>query len=102
MRIISFDPEAFDQYSNWAKDDKKLFERIRRLILECAKKPFLGIGKPEPLRGSLSGYWHDALLTSIASSIKLLIPTSPSSAASIIIPNDRKTQRQYRPRRHHP
>lgn len=57
MRIISFDPEAFEQYSNWAKADKKLFERIRRLILECAKEPFLGIGKPEPLRGSLSGYW---------------------------------------------
>ena len=57
MRHISFDPEAFEQYSDWAKTDKKLFERIRRLIVESARDPFLGIGKPEPLRKSLSGYW---------------------------------------------
>ncbi len=57
MRGISFDPEAFEQYSDWAKADKKLFERIRRLIIDTARDPFLGIGKPEPLRGSLRGYW---------------------------------------------
>ena len=33
------------------------FERVRRLITETAKTPFAGIGKPEPLKGSLKGYW---------------------------------------------
>jgi len=47
----------FEQYSEWALDDKKTFERIRRLIVETARDPFLGIGKPEPLKGELSGYW---------------------------------------------
>jgi toxin YoeB len=37
--------------------DKKLFERIRRLIVETCRDPFLGTGKPEPLKGDLSGYW---------------------------------------------
>jgi toxin YoeB len=57
MRIVSFHREAFEQYSNWAKTDKKLFERLHRLIIETAKNPFDGIGKPEPLKGDLKGYW---------------------------------------------
>ena len=57
MRAIAFHQSAFEQYSEWAKTDKKLFERIRRLILDSAKEPFLGIGKPEPLKGDLRGYW---------------------------------------------
>lgn len=57
MRSIAFHQEAFQQFSEWAKTDKKLFERIRRLILETTKEPFLGIGKPEPLKGTLRGYW---------------------------------------------
>ena len=57
MRAIAFHQSAFEQYSEWAKIDKKLFERIRRLILDSAKEPFLGIGKPEPLKGDLRGYW---------------------------------------------
>lgn len=57
MRTISFHQEAFEQYSSWAKTDKKLFERIHRLIIESAKNPFDGIGKPEPLKSNLKGYW---------------------------------------------
>ena len=57
MRAIAFHQSAFEQYSEWAKIDKKLFARIRRLILDSAKEPFLGIGKPEPLKGDLRGYW---------------------------------------------
>lgn len=37
--------------------NKKMFERIRRLITESAKTPFTGIGKPEPLKRNLKGYW---------------------------------------------
>lgn len=57
MRIISFHQNAFDQYTNWAKADKKLFERLHRLIIESAKNPFDGIRKPEPLKADLKGYW---------------------------------------------
>jgi toxin YoeB len=57
MRLISFHQDAFEQYNDWSKTDKKLFERIHRLIIETAKNPFDGIGKPEPLKNDLKGYW---------------------------------------------
>lgn len=57
MRMISFHQDAFEQYTDWAKSDKKLFERLHRLITESAKNPFDGIGKPEPLKADLKGYW---------------------------------------------
>lgn len=57
MRTIAFDPDAFEQFIEWAELDKKLFRRIQRLIGETAREPFSGIGKPEPLRGDLAGYW---------------------------------------------
>ena len=57
MRIIAFHQEAFEQYSEWAARDKKAFERLNRLISEAAKTPFEGIGKPEPLKHELKGYW---------------------------------------------
>ena len=57
MRIIAFHQEAFEQYSEWAARDKKRFERLKRLISEAAKTPFEGIGKPEPLKHELKGYW---------------------------------------------
>ncbi len=57
MRIIAFHQEAFDQPGEWARTDKKLFERLNRLINEAAKNPFDGIGKPEPLKADLKGYW---------------------------------------------
>jgi toxin YoeB len=57
MRLISFHQEAFEQFVEWSKIDKKLFERINRLIVETAKNPFDGIGKPEPLKNELKGFW---------------------------------------------
>jgi len=57
MRSFAFHAVAFDQYNQWAKRDKKLFERIQRLIVESARNPFAGVGKPEPLKGELRGYW---------------------------------------------
>ena len=57
MRAIAFHQSAFDQYNEWALKDKKTFERLRRLITETARSPFAGIGKPEPLRRELAGYW---------------------------------------------
>jgi toxin YoeB len=56
MRIIAFHQKAFEQYNDWARDDKKLFNRLNRLISETAKTPFDGIGKPEPLKKDLKGF----------------------------------------------
>ncbi len=57
MRQIAFHASAFDDYNEWARTDKKLFDRIHRLIIETARTPFVGIGKPEPLKQELKGYW---------------------------------------------
>ncbi len=57
MRKIAFHQSAFEQYNEWALKDRKTFERLRRLIIETANTPFAGIGKPEPLKRELSGYW---------------------------------------------
>lgn len=57
MRVVAFNQPAFEQYNDWALTDKRVFERLRRLITETARTPFAGIGKPEPLKGTLKGYW---------------------------------------------
>ena len=57
MRNVAFHGDAFAQFTAWATDDRKLFERLVRLIGETAREPFSGIGKPEPLRHQLKGYW---------------------------------------------
>ena len=54
---IRFQQSAFFDYQQWAIDDKKTFLRIGNLIKEVARTPFAGTGKPEPLRGNLSGFW---------------------------------------------
>lgn len=48
MRTVAFHSEAFSQFTDWASEDPKRFERIVRLIGESARTPFSGIGKPEP------------------------------------------------------
>lgn len=57
MRSIRFDPEAWEDVLYWLATDRKLARRIVRLIGEIQRDPFSGIGKPEPLKGELSGYW---------------------------------------------
>lgn len=57
MREIKFTPTAFEQYNEWASTDKKIFVRLGKLLKECAKTPFTGTGKPEPLKHDLKGYW---------------------------------------------
>ena len=46
-----------EDYLHWQKTDKALLKRINMLIKEIQREPFQGIGKPEPLRHGLSGYW---------------------------------------------
>ena len=57
MRTVSFHADAFADYTDWAKRDPKMFERITRLIVETLRDPFGGIGKPEPLKQKLQGCW---------------------------------------------
>jgi toxin YoeB len=57
MRSNHFDPDAWDDFLFWLSSDRKMATRITRLIREIQRDPFEGIGKPEPLKGDLSGYW---------------------------------------------
>ena len=54
---ISFSEEAFKDYEYWQKQDRKTLKRINELIKDCIRNPFDGIGKAEPLKGDLSGFW---------------------------------------------
>ncbi|APZ54414.1 Txe/YoeB family addiction module toxin [Salipiger abyssi] len=56
MRLI-FSDAAWEDYLHWHHTDPKLFQRINALIKEARRSPFHGAGKPEPLRGDLSGWW---------------------------------------------
>jgi len=54
---LVFAEKAWEDYLYWQKTDKKLLERINTLINDITRSPFEGIGKPEPLKNALSGYW---------------------------------------------
>lgn len=56
-RTISFTPAAWDEYLYWQKTDKTVFKRLNRLIQSIQRTPREGEGKPEQLRGDLSGHW---------------------------------------------
>lgn len=55
--ILSFADDAWDDYLYWQKSDKKMMNKINRLIKEITREPFEGIGDPEPLKYNWSGYW---------------------------------------------
>ncbi len=56
MKLI-FAEKAWEDYLYWQKTDKKVLKRINVLIKDISRDPFEGIGKPEPLKHALSGYW---------------------------------------------
>ena len=56
-RHIHLVPDAWDAYLYWQGQDKKTLKRINALIEAASREPFSGMGKPEPLKGNLSGYW---------------------------------------------
>ncbi len=55
--MICFTKDAWEHYTYWQNTDKNKLNRINSLIKDCQRNPFGGIGKPEPLRGELSGFW---------------------------------------------
>jgi toxin YoeB len=56
-RILAWTDEAWSSYLYWQTQDKKTLKRINKLIQATKKTPFEGIGKPEPLKENLSGFW---------------------------------------------
>ncbi len=56
MKII-FSEHAWEDYLYWQRTDKRILRRINTLIMETKREPFEGIGKPEPLKHGLAGYW---------------------------------------------
>ena len=56
MKLI-FSDNAWEDYLYWQKTDKKILRRVNKLIKEIKRNPFEGIGKPEPLKHALSGFW---------------------------------------------
>ena len=56
MNLV-FSPQAWEDYQHWVQTDLKLVKRINELIKDAARNPYSGIGKPEPLRHALSGFW---------------------------------------------
>ncbi len=56
MKLV-FSESAREDYLSWQKTDTKTLARINQLIRETSRQPFSGIGKPEPLKHALKGYW---------------------------------------------
>ena len=56
MKLI-FSENAWEDYLYWQKNDKQTLKRINKLIKDSQRDPFSGIGKPEPLKHALAGYW---------------------------------------------
>lgn len=56
MNLI-WSSSAWQSYLYWQQMDKKKLQRINKLIKDCMRTPFKGIGKPEGLKGELQGYW---------------------------------------------
>ncbi len=57
QRLLAWTDDAWDDYLYWQTQDKKTLKRINKLINDVKRSPFEGIGKPERLKESLSGFW---------------------------------------------
>ncbi len=56
MRYVFLD-QAWEDYRHWIDNDKAMLRRLNRLVEDCSRSPFSGIGKPEALRDEFSGWW---------------------------------------------
>jgi len=57
MKKIIFEYRAFEDFNEWLEKDKKIHQKVIKLIKEVIRSPFSGVGKPEAMRHELSGYW---------------------------------------------
>lgn len=56
-RLLSWTDESWKDYIYWQTQDRKTLKRINKLLMDVKRLPFEGIGKPEPLKENLSGFW---------------------------------------------
>ncbi|EEV20324.1 Txe/YoeB family addiction module toxin [Treponema vincentii] len=56
-KLIQWDLDAWNDYIYWQTQDKKILKRINQLIKDIGRNPFEGIGKPDSLKGNLTGFW---------------------------------------------
>lgn len=56
MNLV-FSPDAWDEYLYWQQTDPQALRRIHQLLKDMLRDPYRGIGKPEPLKHALQGYW---------------------------------------------
>ena len=57
MKKLLFTAVAFDQYNQWQQENKQVFNKLKKLLIETAKTPFEGTGKPEALKHDYAGCW---------------------------------------------
>lgn len=57
IRVIQWDFDAWEDYLYWQGQDKRMLKRINQLVKDICRNPFEVIGKPESLRGNLTGFW---------------------------------------------
>ena len=57
MKQVSFEGLAFADFTHWAVEDKKIYQKIITLIKDIDRSPLTGLGKPEALKHEFSGYW---------------------------------------------
>lgn len=57
LRRLLWTPAAWEDYVYWQGQDRKTLKRINALIQDTMRHPFEGLGKPEPLRENLAGFW---------------------------------------------
>lgn len=57
MSNLLFLPEGWEDYLYWQAQDKKTLRRINQLLQDISRNAFEGLGKPEPLRGNMTGWW---------------------------------------------
>ena len=55
--MISFEAAAWDDYLFWQQHGQQLLRKLNQLLRDVQRDPFAGLGKPEPLKGDLSGFW---------------------------------------------
>ena len=56
-KLLAWTDEAWKDYRYWQEQDKKSLQRIKTLIEASTKTPYAGVGKPEPLKENLAGFW---------------------------------------------
>lgn len=54
---LHFAEAAWEDYLHWQQTDRRMLERVNKLIRDVQREPYAGIGKPEPLKHALAGYW---------------------------------------------